>query len=344
MQDNIVSEEIKFEEKRLENKYTQELKIVNEESLKIKNQIVTLKKKRDNLFSQADSLKEINKEQIKGIYPLVDHSKQLALNIEEQNKDLMEKNKVIAEYEKKIYDLKKTTQELEKFKFVLDHTIKELNLEVGPKELEIKDLKEAIAKEDERLKHLNTANSYFEQLIEQLDKESKSLAVKILSSKDKLTKCQYKLEKTKTFLSSSMELILNYKALKEWLSGFNVKLIENDQANEQIEVEYEEQLGYLNQSLELFRDNIIKGAELHKIDNRNSIKENIQLIREILKLRKEIKALKNTEKVDTILLRKDKKLRNILGEQSIKLSVDDKKNILKTQEKEIALMKIALDR
>lgn len=51
---------------------------------------------------------------------------------------------------------------MEKFKYVLDHTIKELNKEISPKEQEIKELKEAISKEDERLKHYNSANIKFE--------------------------------------------------------------------------------------------------------------------------------------------------------------------------------------
>lgn len=48
-----------------------------------------------------------------------------------------ESDKIIGDKEKKIYELKKRSQELEKFKFVLDHKIKELKREIGPREEEI---------------------------------------------------------------------------------------------------------------------------------------------------------------------------------------------------------------
>lgn len=60
----IVREEADFESKKLQEKYTAEINQVNEESLKIKNQIITLKKKKDTFFIQTDSLKEINKEKV----------------------------------------------------------------------------------------------------------------------------------------------------------------------------------------------------------------------------------------------------------------------------------------
>ena len=41
---------------------------------------------------------------------------------------------MIGEKEKKIYDLKRRSQDLDKFKFVLDHKIKELKRDIGPRE------------------------------------------------------------------------------------------------------------------------------------------------------------------------------------------------------------------
>lgn len=48
---------------------------------------------------------------------------------------------MIGERERKIYDLKKRSQELEKFKFVLDHKIKELKRDTGPRDDEIARMK-----------------------------------------------------------------------------------------------------------------------------------------------------------------------------------------------------------
>ena len=59
--------------------------------------------------------------------------------VENENYKLQieERDKQISEKEKKIYELKKRSQELEKFKFVLDHRIKELRRDIGPREEEI---------------------------------------------------------------------------------------------------------------------------------------------------------------------------------------------------------------
>ena len=63
----MVESEADFEGKKIQEKYTSEINQVNEESLKIKNQIITLKKKKDTFFVQTDSLKEINKEQVRSL-------------------------------------------------------------------------------------------------------------------------------------------------------------------------------------------------------------------------------------------------------------------------------------
>lgn len=98
-------------------------------------------------------------------------------------------------------------------------------------------------------------------------------------------------------------------------------MIKEGKSDTCVESEYDNQLEYLNNSVEMFKDNLAKGAELHKIDNWNSIKENINLIWEILKLRWEIKSFKLTERVETITMRKEKKLRNIVEEDIWKMDL-----------------------
>ena len=90
-------------------------------------------------------------------------------------------------------------------------------------------------------------------------------------------------------------------------------------------------LGFVSSSV--FQENIEKGVELNKIDNRNTIKENIQLIREILKLRKDIKSLKSTEKAEIIIQRKDKRIKNILPRDYQNMDLQQLKEELLNQEK-----------
>ena len=50
---------------------------------------------------------------------------------------MQDRDKAILEKEHKVYELKKNNQELEKFKFVLDYRIKELKLQIEPRETQI---------------------------------------------------------------------------------------------------------------------------------------------------------------------------------------------------------------
>ena len=66
----------------------------------------------------------------------------MKITINEQKKEIHEKDNQIGDREKVIYGLKKKTQELEKFKFVLDYKIKELKRDIAPREAEIGKLSE----------------------------------------------------------------------------------------------------------------------------------------------------------------------------------------------------------
>lgn len=279
----------------------------------------------------------------KSLDPLKLQLEELNNAIHGQKRILLDKNKVITENEKKIYELKKTTHELEKFKFVLDHTIKDLHREINPKEEQIKELKVIIAKEDERLKNYNNANSNYDLLVQQLKEESTRLAEKILEEKDKITRLNYKIQFLKKFIFDCIQLIQNHDTLKDKLNEIQLDKFKEVVTDDGIDVENKNQIAYLKHALENFQQNIHKGVDFHKIDNRNSIKENIQLIREILKLRKEIKNFKSTEKADTILMRKDKKIKGILDENERKIEPSKRDVFLYQQELEIQKLLLELE-
>ncbi len=54
---------------------------------------------------------------------------------------------------------------MEKFKYVLEFTISEMEKEIEPKDLEIKELKILISKEDDRLKALNNIQFGLEKTV-----------------------------------------------------------------------------------------------------------------------------------------------------------------------------------
>ena len=59
----------------------------------------------------------------------------LRLDKERNITEISERESTLKEKLGRIQDLRKKIQELEKFKFVLDYKIKELNLEIGPREI-----------------------------------------------------------------------------------------------------------------------------------------------------------------------------------------------------------------
>lgn len=60
----IIKEEATFEETQLLNNYNSDISKVNEEILRIKNQIIAFKKKKETFASQIDNLMEIYKEKV----------------------------------------------------------------------------------------------------------------------------------------------------------------------------------------------------------------------------------------------------------------------------------------
>ena len=60
----------------------------------------------------------------------------LEKDIQSHKKEIREREETNTDKEKRIFDLKKKNQELEKFRFVLDYKIRELKLQIEPREKE----------------------------------------------------------------------------------------------------------------------------------------------------------------------------------------------------------------
>ena len=65
-------------------------------------------------------------------------------------------------------DLKKKNQELEKFRFVLDYKIKELKLQIVPRENEIATMRKQIEEMDLELEQYHRSNSSLNMMIKEL--------------------------------------------------------------------------------------------------------------------------------------------------------------------------------
>ena len=146
----IIEEEIREEKKHIGRMFEMKRALLNEENIKVKNQIQSFKKKKEKIRNYREVMLDLIKERQKTLIPLQSKARKLEQNIKDQKVLLDEKNRKIADKERTINELKKEIQELEKYKYVLDFKIKDLNKDIFPKENELKELKMDISKEEHR--------------------------------------------------------------------------------------------------------------------------------------------------------------------------------------------------
>ena len=110
----------------------------------------------------------------------------------------------------------------------------------------------------------------------------------------------------KNNLYDAVQHILNYDVLKEKLLIMNKKKIKKQEINSDIFREYESQLRYLEKSVNMLKRNLDKDSEIHKQDNMRIMKTNVDLIKEINKLRLKVKEENKTDKPETAMKRPDR--------------------------------------
>jgi len=145
---------------------------------KIKQEEVTGKRLMDNhaLFARSfDGLVKDSHQQKVEIKRLRDKEARLFdtisclhNDIQSYKKEIKEREEIITDREQRMYDLKKKNQELEKFRFVLDYKIKELKLQIAPRESEINTMREQIGEMDQELSLYNKSNLALALMIEEL--------------------------------------------------------------------------------------------------------------------------------------------------------------------------------
>eukprot|EP01035_Chromulina_nebulosa_P020040 gene20040-26020_t len=134
---NLIEDDADNEINQLRVKYENRLKFEEESSIDLKSQHTILQKNLQLLTKDSDYQKEELKKLRDKETRLQDNIKALEKDIQSHKKEIREREDTITDKEKRIFDLKKKNQELEKFRFVLDYKIKELKLQIAPRENEI---------------------------------------------------------------------------------------------------------------------------------------------------------------------------------------------------------------
>ena len=141
--------ETEEEKSNLEANHVADRLLITDHTLRAKSDVSLTKKKILAQQQEAQELDEQKKELEDNREQLQKQNQALKVATDEQKKIIDERDIIIAEKEKKIYELKKRSQELEKFKFVLDHKIKELKKEIGPREDDSIEMKKQTNKMDQ---------------------------------------------------------------------------------------------------------------------------------------------------------------------------------------------------
>lgn len=280
----------------LEQKNAQEISNIMDKGLKAKSEISLNKKRILALQAEAQEVEDQRKELEDTKANYKQQKFRLNSEIEEQKRLIQDKDKSIGEKENKISELKKRSQELERFKFVLDHKIKELKRDIVPREAAIAKMKEQTNDMDQKLKKFNELNNQLGEFVNNLDSIQSTLNEEIKKKRSNISYQNVKIKQFKDDVYKSVQFIQNYTELKNQATSlfntYSTQDVKPPEIDPDIDSEYRSQKKYLQKSVTMLKKNLEKDNEIHKQDNLRIMKENVDLIREINKLRKNIKDIK----------------------------------------------------
>lgn len=270
-------------------------------TLRLKGENGIMKKKfsalEKDIEDQEENIKEMEEEEKK----MKAHIKKQDDRIKSLKDEIEKRDRTIGEKEKQIYDLKKCNQELEKFKFVLDYQIKELKRQIEPRENEIADMKDKVMTMDGELEAYHKENGRKQQevknLIETLQKKQKQ--IRLLRQRQRASASAN--EALCNDLHQLVQHIQDPPKLKEemkqlYYSHMANTTIQAAEVNPDVSKEYKRQRQYLERSVDVLKRKSGRDMKARKQDNMRVMQENVALIKEINKLRREIKLMNQVQK------------------------------------------------
>ena len=265
-------------------------------SLKSKAELQLTRNKNQDLDSDIEKLKRDKQEKNIQVTNQQEILKSLQKEIKDQAAEISAKDKLIGDREKKIYQLKKKTQELEKFKFVLDYKIKELKRDIAPREMEITRLKKETNEMDKNLKHYNKINANLGYIVDDLRTRQEHMQELIKKNRSKIRANDIFIKGFTNAVYRTVQFIDDFDQLKRAVNEnmypyVKDQEIKNVEIDPDIKKEYENQKRYLENSVNSLKKRLEKETQIHKEDNNNIMKENMELINQIAELRKEVTTL-----------------------------------------------------
>jgi chromosome segregation ATPase len=249
-----------------------------------------------DIEDQKENIKEMTEEEGK----LNAYIEKLEGRIKSHKQEIDERDKTIGEKEKQIYELKKNNQELEKFKFVLDYQIKELKRQIEPRENEIADMKDRVMAMDVQLETYHKENGQLQNEVKNLKENLNHKQNSIRNQRQRLRKASTSLQAMGSDLHNLVQLIQSPKELRSGTKAlYETHVTERIQAEEvdpSVSKEYNRQKQYLERSVDVLKHKLSKDMKARRNDNMRVMQENVALIKDINKMRREIKLLHQMER------------------------------------------------
>lgn len=290
-----LEEDADKEIEQLKKKYDTKLHLERDATLRLKGENGIMKKKFSALQKDIEDQRESIKEMVEEEKKLSNYIKKLEDRIQSHKEEIEERDRTIGEKEKQIYELKKCNQELEKHKFVLDFRIKELKRQIEPRENEIADMKDRVMKMDGQLETYHKDNKQLQADVNSLKTTLRQKQADIAAQRTKARNARNALDE----LSRDMfALVQNIQDPEVLLKGTALlykthvtDVIEATVPDPVVSAEYSRQREHLESTMKSLKTKLQDETKSGKRDNTRIMQENVSLLKEIHKMRREIKAL-----------------------------------------------------
>ncbi|KAI9144943.1 hypothetical protein BKA69DRAFT_1035630 [Paraphysoderma sedebokerense] len=295
-----IDSEIQNQEKMYENILKTELDLclrLKGENGIMKKRFLTFNKEIEDSKNEIIRLKE-NETKLRKV--LVTLEKEMS----NKRREMAERDKGIQDQEKRMYELKKKNQELEKFRFVLDFKIKHLKTQIEPKEQEISNMTKQISVSFAYLsvflmsREINEALESLHRSERIMIEERQILQDSLTTAKDdyrneyrRKRELIHLIKQIQTDLTYAIDFIQDPAVLKKSVENLHVKYCQKMPPNppplvdQPAAKENERQVRYLQNSITRLRQEADTQAKTFRQNNLNLVKQNLELIHEVKKLR-----------------------------------------------------------
>lgn len=236
---------------------------------------------------------------------LLETVRSLEKDIHGQKKEIREREETVTDKEKRIFDLKKKNQELEKFRFVLDYKIKELKLQIVPREQEITSMRKQIEEMDLELEQYHKSNEALRMMISELELKHEGLKGELRTQTERVQSGLLTRNRIERDIRDLEEVMNDKNLLKvkfvELFRGFvqSSSTLAGDASSSSSATErmrndvddpralYNRDREQMERNLESVRRALRTDSTAHKRDFEKMMRENVVLKRELNELRKE---------------------------------------------------------